>query len=91
VVGEVRSPLPGRVERALFKEGEGWRAGAELFVISPDPEQVGDALIGLAYFGTSEELPDVERYAGGVEGMPEAVKAKAAQTAEAIRRRAGSK
>ena len=87
-VGEVRSPLPGRVGMARVKEGESWRAGAELFVISPDPEQVSDALIGLAYFGAAEDLPEVERYARGVEGMPEALKTKAAQTAEAIRRRA---
>jgi hypothetical protein len=86
-IEEVRSPLPGRVERALFKEGESWRAGAELFIIAPDAEQVGDALIGLAYFGTAEDLPEVERYARGVEGMPEEMKKKAARTAEAIKRR----
>jgi len=86
-VEEVRSPLPGRVERAQFKEGESWLAGAELFVIAPDAEQVGDALLGLAYFGTAEDLPEVERYERGVEGMPEELKTKAARTAEAIRRR----
>ncbi|HEX8499149.1 MAG TPA: HEAT repeat domain-containing protein [Pyrinomonadaceae bacterium] len=88
-VGEVRSPVPGRVEKALVREGDRWPGGAELFVISPDPEQVEDALVGLAYFGTAAELPDVERYARGVEGMPEDIKTKAARTAEAIRRRAG--
>lgn len=86
-VEEVRSPLPGRVERALVKEGESWRAGAGLFVIAPDAEQVEDALLGLAYIGTAEDLPEVERYARGVEGMPEDMKAKAARTAEAIKRR----
>lgn len=90
-VGEVRSPLPGRVEKALVREGESWRAGAELFVIAPDAEQVGDALLGLAYFGTAEELPEVERYARGAEGMPEEMKTKAARTAEAIRRRSEGK
>ncbi len=84
---EVRSPLPGKVEKASVKEGESWGAGAELFVISPDPEHVSDALVGLAYFGAGEDLPEVERYAGGVEGMPSEVKEKAARTAEAIRRR----
>ena len=86
-VGEVRSPVPGRVEKAAVKEGDSWRAGEELFVIAPDAEQVEDALLGLAYFGTAEDLPDVERYARGVEGMPEGMKTKAARTAEAIRRR----
>jgi hypothetical protein len=87
LVFEVRSPVPGRVEKAFVKEGDVWGVGAELFVIAPDAEQVGDALLGLAYFGTAEELPEVERYARGAEGMPEEMKTKAARTAEAIRRR----
>lgn len=86
--GEVRSPLPGKVERASVKEGDSFREGDELFVIAPDAEQVRDALIGLAYFGGAEELPDIERYAAGVEGMPEEVQKQATLTAEAVRRRA---
>lgn len=87
LVGEVRSPVPGRVEKAFVKDGDTWGAGAELFVIAPDAEQVEDALLGLAYVGTAEDLPDVERYARGVDGAPEDLKAKAAQVAEAIKRR----
>lgn len=87
LVHEVRSPLPGRVEKAFVKDGDTWSVGAELFVIAPDAEQVDDALLGLAYLGTAEDLPDVERYARGVEWMPEETKAKAAQAAEAIKRR----
>jgi hypothetical protein len=90
-VGEVRSPLPGRIERALVKEGDAFAQGAELFVLAPDAEQVTDALVGLYYFGTAEDLPDVESYARGVEGMPDDVKDSAAQTAEAIKRRMGGK
>ena len=86
-VAEVRSPLDGKVEKAFVKDGGSWRVEDELFVISPDPEHVSDALVGLAYFGAGEDLPEVERYAGGVEGMPSDVKEKAARTAEAIRRR----
>jgi hypothetical protein len=85
--GEVRSPLPGTVERASVKEGAVFDAGSELFVLAPDAEQVTDALTGLLYFGQEEELADVERYARGVEGMPPDVKSKAALTAEAIKRR----
>jgi biotin carboxyl carrier protein len=88
LVEEIRSPVPGRIEKALIKDGDTWSGGTELFVISPDSEQVEDALIGLAYFGTAEDLPVIERYALGVEGMPEEMKTKAAQTAEAIKRRA---
>ncbi|HEX7314661.1 MAG TPA: HEAT repeat domain-containing protein [Pyrinomonadaceae bacterium] len=91
MVEEIRSPLPGVIEKASVKDGDQWATGTELFVIAPDAEQVSDALVGLMYFGGEEELPDVERYARGVEGMPDDVKKKAALTAEAIRRRSASK
>jgi hypothetical protein len=85
--GELRSPLPGRVEEARIKAGDRFRAGDELFVLAPDAEQAQDALVGLLYFGTAEDLPEVERYARGVEGMPEGVKRQAALTADAVKRR----
>jgi biotin carboxyl carrier protein len=88
-VGEIRSPLPGVVEKALVKDGESWRAGAELFVIAPDAEQARDALIGLAYFGAAEDVPEVERFAAASESND--IKREAARTAEAIKRRSGSK
>ncbi|HYY97064.1 MAG TPA: HEAT repeat domain-containing protein [Pyrinomonadaceae bacterium] len=84
---EVRSPLPGEIARALVKDGEGFKSGGDLFVLAPDPEQALDALVGLYYVGGPEDLAEVERYAGGVEGAPEDLKAKAAQVAEAIKRR----
>jgi hypothetical protein len=87
-VGEVRSPLPGTIEKASVKDGEVFAGGADLFALAPDSEQVADALVGLYYFGSPEDLPTVELYARGVEGMPDDVKEKAAQTAEAIKRRA---
>jgi biotin carboxyl carrier protein len=86
-VEEVRSPLPGVIEKAHVKDGQSITRGSDIFILAPDAEQAGDALVGLYYFGGAEDLPDVERYAGGVSGMPTDVKAKAAQTAEAIKRR----
>lgn len=88
---EIRAPLPGKVERTAVREGDEFRAGAELFVIAPDPEQVRSALVGLYYVGEGEDLTEIERYAGGAEGMPEEVKRQAALTADAVKRRAGSK
>ncbi|HEX3560287.1 MAG TPA: HEAT repeat domain-containing protein [Pyrinomonadaceae bacterium] len=86
-VGEVRAPLPGAIEKAFVKDGEGFAQGSELFSLAPDSEQVTDALVGLCYLGSAEDLPAVEPYARGVEGMPDDVKEKAARTAEAIKRR----
>lgn len=88
---EVRSPLPGELARALVKDGEGFAAGGDLFVLAPDAEQARDALVGLYYVGGPEDLAEVESYAGGVGGTSEDLKAKAAQVAEAIKRRSGGK
>jgi biotin carboxyl carrier protein len=85
--GEVRSPLPGRVEAAKVRAGDRFIAGQELFVLAPDAEQAQDALVGLLYFGAAEDLPEIERYARGVDGMTEGVKRQAALTAEAVKRR----
>ena len=85
---EIRSPLPGEIARALVKDGESFASGSDLFVLAPDAEQARDALLGLYYVGGAEDLAEVERYAtSGVEGAPEDLKAKAAQVAEAIKRR----
>jgi acetyl/propionyl-CoA carboxylase alpha subunit len=88
---EVRAPLPGKVAGSSVREGQSVAAGAELFLLAPDAEHVRDALIGLRYFGEAEDLPAVERFAGGVEGMSEEVKKQAAATAEAVRRRASGR
>ncbi|HEX7176469.1 MAG TPA: HEAT repeat domain-containing protein, partial [Pyrinomonadaceae bacterium] len=88
---EVRSPLPGKISQAMVKEGDNFRAGDVLFVIAPDGEHVRDALIGLQFFGEAEDLPEMERFAVGVEGMSEEVKKQAAATAEAVRRRSSGR
>lgn len=85
---EVRSPIPGTVAEVSAADGRPARAGERLYSIAPDAAQARDALIGLYYFGAAEDLPDIERYAAGVEGMPDEVKKQAAATAEAVRRRA---
>ena len=87
-VYDVRSPLDGKIAEAFIKDGDQFRNGSELFVLAPDAVMVGDALEGLKRLGTLEDLEEVERYARGVEGMPDYIKNRAAQTAEAIKRRA---
>lgn len=86
--GELRSPLDGKIERALIKTGDGFRNEQELFVLAADAVTVGNALVALGRVGEPDDLADVEAYARGVEGMPEYVKKQAALTAEAIKRRA---
>lgn len=86
-VFDVRSPLDGRVARASVKDGERFAQGGELFLLAPDAVAVGDAITGLDRLGGAEDLAELERYAAGVEGMPDYVKRRAAEAAEAVRRR----
>lgn len=86
---EVRAPLSGKVVKVLVEEGATAAAGDQLLVLAPDGENVLQALRALYLVGRPEDLPEIERYARGVEGMPARVKEQAALTAEEIKRRAG--
>jgi hypothetical protein len=90
-VREVRSPLAGRVKKLTVTEGAKVQAGDELLVLSPDPENVLQALRALYLVGTREDIEEIEPYAAGTAGMPQKVKEQAAQTREMIVRRSGAK
>jgi HEAT repeats/Biotin-lipoyl like len=85
---EIRAPLPGRIEQLNVATGAQVTSGQPLLTLAPDADSALDALVGLRFVGTLEDLPEVERYANGVAGMPEEIKKEAALTAEAIKRRA---
>lgn len=86
-VDEVRAPLSGKILRAIVKEGERVDVGYEMFELAPDVDGVWESLRALYLIGAEEDLGEIERYAQGVEGMPERVRQQAALTAEAVKRR----
>ncbi len=88
---EVRSPLSGKLGQVVAREGTRVAPGDVVLTIAPDADFVYEALRALFLVGMEEDLPDVERYERGVEGMPERVRQQAAQTAKAIRSRSGNK
>jgi hypothetical protein len=90
-VEELRSPLPGKLMSVAAREGAQVSTGDEILTLAPDPDFVYEALRALLFVGEAEDLPDVERYAQGVAGMPGQVKQQAAQTAKAIRSRSEGK
>jgi hypothetical protein len=90
-IEEVRSPLSGKINGVAVREDAAVAAGDPFLSIAPDVETVESALAGLFYIGEREDLPDVGRYAQGVEGMPERIKKEAALTANAIQSRTGDK
>lgn len=90
-VRELRSPLPGRVEKVSAGENADVKPDDELLVLAPDPENVLQSLRALYLVGTVHEVLEIERYKEGAAGMPDDVKKQAAQTIEVIMRRQDSK
>jgi biotin carboxyl carrier protein len=90
-VHELRSPLSGKLAHVSAPVGSNVPAGAVVLTLAPDPEFVFESLRALFLVGEAEDLQEVERYANGVEGMPERVKQQAAQTLKAIRSRSENK
>ncbi len=85
---EVLSPIAGRVERAVARDGARVAAGDEVCILSPGDEQVWESLRALYLVGKSDDLGDVERLARGAPGRSDRVREQAALTARAIRERA---
>ncbi len=87
---EVRSPLPGEISKVVVSEGAPLAVGDPMLFISPDADTVWEALRALYILGQPQDLPAVERYAQGVEKMPEKIKVQAALTLKSIQSRSES-
>ena len=87
---ELRSAVPGRVERWLVADGEKISAGQPLLELSPSPETAWEALRALYLIGQPDDLPAVERFTRASGDMPPSIQQQAALTLQAIRSRSGS-
>ncbi len=86
-MAEVRSPLPGRINRISTADGATVGSGNTILTIDSDAGSVWEALRGLALIGVAQDLPEVERYVHGVDSLPDKIKGQAALTAKAIQSR----
>jgi hypothetical protein len=92
MISEVRSPLPGTLERIALPTGSKVAQGETVLTINPDEESVWEALRGLALIGESDDLEAVQSYLNGNAQGPawtDRTKAQAALTARAIQSRSG--
>jgi hypothetical protein len=87
---ELRSPVPGTVERWPAADGSSIQRGEAAVLVAPSPEMVWEALRALVLIGLPEDLPEVDRFARPVEGMPEMIARQAELAARAIRSRSGN-
>ena len=66
-IAEVRSPLPGRIEKLLKVNQAQVAEGDEVLSLNSDENSVWEALRGLSLIGAAEDLPLVESYANSTE------------------------
>lgn len=62
-VTEVRSPLPGKIDQVLRPNGSQVIQGETLLTINSDEGSIWEALRGLSFVGTKEDLPTIQSYA----------------------------
>jgi biotin carboxyl carrier protein len=85
---EIRSQVPGAIERWIAPDGSGVQAGQPILLVSPSSDMVWESLRALYLIGRVDDLPKVENYARGAEGMPPQVQQQAELTVQAISSRA---
>jgi len=62
-VAQVRSPLPGRIQKVLKGNETQVAAGDEILTLNSDENSVYEALRGLSLVGTADDVPVIESYA----------------------------
>jgi hypothetical protein len=81
---EVRSEVPGTIRQWTVPDGASVQAEQPILVIDPGPEMVWESLRALYLIGQQADIPEVDRYARGLSGMPPQIQQQATLTAKAI-------
>jgi hypothetical protein len=85
-VAELRSPLPGRVNKIFKPNGSQITHDEDLISLNSDEQSVWEALRALALVGTNEDLPLIDAYASSTDASAR-VKEQASLSAKAIRQK----
>ena len=88
---EIRSPLPGKLERIIAASGSRVVPGAAIMTINSDEDSLWEALRGLALIGESQDAPAIESYANGSVPSSDRIRQQAALAIKAIQSRAKQK
>ncbi|MFZ3216784.1 MAG: biotin/lipoyl-binding protein [Candidatus Acidiferrales bacterium] len=84
---EIRASVPGTVAHWLVANGAAVSAGQPILSLDPNDSMAWEALRALYLTGRPEDLPVVNRFLRGVDGMSPQVAVQAEETARAIRER----
>jgi HEAT repeat protein len=85
---EVRSPLPGKLERIITPSGSKVVPGAPIMTINSDEDSLWEALRGLALIGEPQDVTAIEPYAKGSAAPTDRIRQQADLAIKAIQRRA---
>jgi hypothetical protein len=87
---EVRATVPGSLDRWIAPNGAAIFPNQPLLTLAPSESMVWESLRALYLVGRAEDLPDVDRFARGVDGFSPQVAQQAQATLRAIRSRTSS-
>ena len=87
---EVRTSVPGTLDRWLAANGVAVSAGQPLLTLAPSESMVWEALRALYLVGRAEDLPDVDRFTRGGDAFSPEIAQQAQATSRAIRSRSTS-
>ncbi|MDX6612451.1 MAG: hypothetical protein QOD75_1637 [Blastocatellia bacterium] len=83
-IQEIRSPLPGSIEKVLTSEAKRVRSGDGLVSVAPDERSVAEALLALGFVGGTDDVAEIQRLTAN---MSSKIKEQAALTTKAIQSR----
>jgi biotin carboxyl carrier protein len=86
---EIRATVPGTVDHWVVANGATVSAGQPILSLAPNESMAWEALRALFLTGRPEDLPAVNRFVRGIDGMSPQVAVQAQATAQAIRKRQG--
>jgi hypothetical protein len=86
---EIRSEVPGTIRQWILADNAQIKSGDPLLFVDPSPEMVWESLRALYLIGRKEDLPAVNPYIRGTEGMPPQIQQQAALTGREISARSG--
>ena len=84
---ELRSQVPGTIDRWLVGNGITVSASQPIASVQPSTAEVWEALRALYLIGEKQDIPAIQRFASAASGMPLNVRQQAETTAQAIHSR----
>lgn len=83
-ISEIRSPLPGKIEKLIVQGGQQLETGAAILTIAPDEASIWEALRGLALIGEAEDVAAIRSYLANTPTVAGRIKEQAALTMKSI-------